>query len=177
MQTSFFLRNPRMQNTFPRILLLLLLLTILLPLVACRPPHQLREEQEIRKKLANLKTRLVNLVSEQFPQATDEERDTILRMLVRKMKKRIQRNFLRSSVTKEDILARMLRWDFPSGPISMQPYLPRHSIYWIYQLNIYFFVFCLHYTLFLPRISSFSHRFCSRRVQKRINKLTKLEDA
>ena len=106
--TSIFLLGgeSRMQNIFPRILLLVL--TILLPLVACRPPHQLREEQEIRKNLATLKTRLVSLVSEQFPRATEEERETILRMLVRKMKKKIQRNVLRGSVTKEDILARML---------------------------------------------------------------------
>ena len=89
--------------------ILILVLTILLPLVACRPPHQLREEQEIRKNLAALKTRLVTLVSEQFPKATQQERDTILRMLVRKMKKQIKLQILRGSVTKEDILARMLR--------------------------------------------------------------------
>ena len=112
MQTSLFLSDPRkMQNTFPGILLLIFLAT-LLPLVACRPPpaHQVRvEQQEILKNLAALKTRLVTLVLEQFPRATEEERDVILRVLVRKMKKEIQRNLLRDTVTKEDILARMLR--------------------------------------------------------------------
>merc|ERR1712012_441754 len=37
------------------------------------------------------------------------ERQELLRMLVRRMRRKIQRNVLQSAVTKEDILARMLR--------------------------------------------------------------------
>ena len=87
----------------------LLLLVVLLPLAACRPPQYQVKEQEIRKSLAAIKSRLVTLVSEQFPLASEEERQELLRMLVRRMRRKIQRNVLQSAVTKEDILARMLR--------------------------------------------------------------------
>ena len=87
----------------------LLLLVVLLPLVACRPPQYQVKEQEIRKSLAAIKSRLVALVSEQFPLASEEERQELLRMLVRRMRGKIQRNVLQTAVTKEDILARMLR--------------------------------------------------------------------
>ena len=68
-----------------------------------------QEEQEIRRSLAVLRTHLNTYVSENFPKVSEEERRMVLRLLVRKMKSQIQEDLLRSSRSRGDIMARMLR--------------------------------------------------------------------
>merc|ERR1711962_692518 len=93
----------------------LLLLLPLLLLTWARPhPSQDLDDQELLNNLTVLQTRLVTYVETKFPDASQEEQENIIKMLVNKMKNKIVDQLKKSSKSsihtdKGDLLARMLR--------------------------------------------------------------------
>ena len=78
---------------------------------SCAPASsQPRDTQQLRTSLRDLEVRLVTYVNENFPNATQEEHDTILRKLANKMKHKILHALRRMEEDKGELLARMLKW-------------------------------------------------------------------
>ena len=74
-----------------------------------KPPQEmkLQEQEAMRAALGVLHTRMLTIIAKRFPKSSEEEKDRILRKLVRKIKAQVVKELLGEG-DKEDLLARML---------------------------------------------------------------------
>jgi hypothetical protein len=89
--------------------LVLVLLLVSLDLVRAAPAPAGAAPRPVVRRLAQLRTRLVSHVAATFPQAPPQERERLLRILVSRMKEKLQQELIKGNKGKEELLARMLR--------------------------------------------------------------------